>query len=70
MNNFEKIIKQGYFYTLFNDKCHILCRTDEFIVYKYYRTGRGWRYGAESMETFIIHTDSGRLHSAERKARK
>lgn len=69
MTNIEKILKQGYFYNIHNDKCHIIHLTNEYIVYKYF-SYKKWRYRAESTGEFEAFTESGLAHSAERKAKK
>lgn len=66
MTNMQKILAQGFFYDRFNEKCHILHRTDEYIVYKYY-SNKQWYFIAESMFEFEVHTQYKTLHTAERK---
>lgn len=71
MSNAEKIIEQGYFYNVCNNKCHILHRTDEYIVYKYFSYHRkSWRFIAESTFEFEVNAHSEILRSAKRRIRK
>lgn len=69
MSNLEKILKHGFFYNCHDHKCHIVNRTNEYIVYKRYRN-KSWLFGAESMESFEIHTEFPSLYTAERKKKK
>lgn len=65
MSNMQKIIEQGFFYDYFDQKCHISCVTDEYIVYKRWR--RSWRFFAESVEDFEIHTEISNNYTANKK---
>ena len=65
MSNMQKIIEQGFFYDHFDRKCHISCITDEFVVFKWWR--RSWRFFAESVEDFEIHTEIADLYKEKRR---
>ncbi|MBO7330052.1 MAG: hypothetical protein J6W00_14920 [Lentisphaeria bacterium] len=68
MRNLEKILKQGYFYNIHNEKCHIVHRTDEYIVFKHFSFRvNAYRFEAESMEEFEIKAYTRNLHTAESK---
>lgn len=69
MSNMQKILAQGFFYDAYNHKCHIIHRTDEYIVYKYYSI-KAWRFRAESLIMFEDRAGYETLHTAERKEKK
>ena len=65
MTEMQKIIEQGFFYDYFGRKNHITCVTEECVVFKRWR--RTWRFFAESLEVFEIHTDISNNYTAKKQ---
>lgn len=69
-NKLKGILKRGYFYNVWNEKCHIVYRTDEFIVWKSYDIRlKEWVYRAEDMKRFERSATCESVVSAEKRVK-